>query len=391
VATRFPYPPRGGDRVRIYNVCAELSRHFTLHLLSLASSRERAEAANMDPGIFASITCIKHGWYSKAIGLLYALAHRLPLQVGLYRNPAMARIIKARGKEVNGVLLHLIRGAANIDRDETSNKLFVEFTDAISLNYERAATTSGNPWWLRQIYRFEGRRVSSFESQLLSSCQAAFVVTETDRQHLDRTASGTVSNKLVVAPNGTDSAQFPLIGPTRSRVLAFIGNMRYRPNVEAIKSFALQVLPLLRAQHPEWRVRVIGMIPRRTRAELEAITGLEVTGAVESIAETAKGALCGICPTSQGAGIQNKVLEYLALGLPAVVSPITALGLPPALRERVLVAELANDYVSAIEDLFENTDKAHHLGQMGRDVMIRGHSWEAQLGPMVSCLSQNMT
>jgi hypothetical protein len=74
-----------------------------------------------------------------------------------------------------------------------------------------------------------------------------------------------------------------------------------------------------------------------------------------------------------------------------VVSPITALGLPPALRERVLVAEQANDYVSAIEDLFENTDKAHHLGQMGRDVMIRGHSWEAQLGPMVSCLSQNMT
>ncbi len=383
LAPRFPYPVVGGDRLRLHAVATTLSAHLELTLVSLCESTAELEMAVPDDGVFAEVhRVLLPPWRSKLHTAL-ALPTRTPLQVAYYRDARFRRLAAELAPSHDGVFAHLIRTAAvalTLPRPR-----FLEMTDAISLNYERVRAGGGRHRDPRvAIYSVEQRRLLAAERALPDGFDASFLVSEVDRRHLfgpDPAARPDV----LVCPNGVDLDRFPyrVPEPQDPPVLAFIGNMCSLQNLDAAARAARDLLPLVRRSHPQARLRLIGRIPPDKARELRAVPGVEVTGEVPDVVAAAHGAAVAVAPLRLGAGVQNKVLEYLALGLPTVTTPVALEGLAAVPGRDLLVADGDADFAAAVCRLLDSPEVRLDLAKAGRSYVERHHAWAAALAPMV--------
>jgi len=166
----------------------------------------------------------------------------------------------------------------------------------------------------------------------------------------------------------------------------FLGNLTTLPNLDACAYFAREVLPLLRAHRP-WTFRVVGRISPRDARSLAAFDGVEVTGQVPDIAAAVRGARAGVCPMRMGSGVQNKILEYMALGLPAITSSLSLRTIAALPNREILVADDGRAFAEHLERLFADRDYGLRIATAGRDYVLRNHAWAAHLAPLVERMS----
>lgn len=386
---RYPYPVIGGDRLRIYFICKVLSAHFHLTLLSLCESdAEMAMELPMD-GIFDRIERVYLPKWRSRLNTLLALPTRTPLQNAYYRSPEFRRRIQCLVPEHDGVLAHLIRTGEAI-RDLPVPK-FIEMTDAISMNYTRVRLGRHNALDLRsKIYRIESERLDAYERVVVDDFDHSFLVSAIDRDFLfggDKERLARVS----VVSNGVDLSELPYSFTPKYGDLVFIGNMTSLQNFDAVQFMAKDILPLVRQERPEVRLRVIGRIGGNQRIQLERIEGVDVTGQVESVAAAAKGGAVGVCPVRLGAGIQNKVLEYMALGLPTVSTAIGLEGFGAKNGVELLVADEPRTFAGHVLRLLRDRDAAREMAEYARRYVESHHSWESVLQPMVDVIQRRLT
>jgi glycosyltransferase involved in cell wall biosynthesis len=184
---------------------------------------------------------------------------------------------------------------------------------------------------------------------------------------------------VVVATNGVDLEQFPFIGPGRDRRIVFIGNITSEQNFDACVFFARHVLPHL----AEFQFHVIGRVPRNKAAALASYPRVMVAGEVPSISHVAAGAFASVCPVRIGAGVQNKVLEYLAMGIPAVSTSIGIEGLALVPERDVLRADNPAEIAHALARLWNEPALADRLAISGHNYVAESHSWDRTLSPLV--------
>lgn len=371
---RLPYPPVGGDRLRVYQICKFLSREFELSLLSLCETEAEMEQLIPGDGIFARVERVPHGRWKRFTGLARALPTSLPMQVGYYHNSEFVRKVRAMAPAHDGALAHLVRTAAYLL--PCTLPTFVEMTDAISLSYARTAEHLGG---LRSIaYRAEACRLRRFEKRVIHTCDRTVLVSPVDRDSL---ALGDDAHKILICSNGVDTQALPFEYAPDGRTIVFIGKNLSRPNVDAITYFAQELLPAVRARAPQVRFKVVGEI-RPELAERLRAQGIEATGRVESVREATRGASVGVCPVRFGAGVQNKLLEYMALGIPAVTSPIGLEGLEATPGRHLVVATTPDEWGGAIAACLQRTEEAQALAIAARRFVEEHHSWAAHLVPL---------
>lgn len=384
VTPRYTFPVVGGDRLRIFQIAKALAREFSVDLLSLTASRHApvAPPAGAD-NPFHQIDQIYLPRWRSVLNCLLALPAQRSLQLAYFWSDEMAREVARRTPDYDAVLFHLARSAQYRSAD-TRTPAVVELTDAISLNYQRIQTTHGVPGLRAAIFALEQPRIGHYERRLLSTLDTCVLVSRVDRDYLLQGLAPDATHSILVCPNGIDLAQYPFQQhQPDSRTLAFVGNLESLQNLDAVHWFAREVLPLLRDHDAGFKLKVIGRIRTADRARLSRIQGVEVTGEVASIAAQLSGCLCGVCPVRIGAGIQNKILEYMACGLPAIVSPVGLEGLLATPGENVLVADGPQAYVKAILELRSNTRPGHALALAGRSYVEQHHNWQHNLQPLV--------
>ena len=373
---RYPYPVIGGDRLRIHRVCRTLARHYDLTLLSLCDDR-RELGHQPDDGVFSRIERVYLPRWRSIANVVAALPKPVPLQVAYYRDERFRRLLAELLPQHDAALAHLIRtGDYLIGADRPT---FLEMTDAISLNYERVRTTRSRGGLRGLVYAFEARRLKRYERDILGRFDAVSLVSSVDRDFL---LGGAIDDRVLVCSNGTDLDALRWRPPGRQPLLAFIGNMSSMQNLDACRHFAIDVLPRLRARWP-MRFRVIGRIRERDAASLRAIEGVEVTGEVDDVGAALGGALAGICSVRLGAGVQNKVLEYMALGLPVVTTTVGLEGLGATPREHLLVADTPAQFEERIAELVEHRELAVRLSIAGRLFIERRPGWDELLAPLL--------
>lgn len=378
VTPRFPYPVIGGDRLRIWQVARALAEHCDLTLLSLVESADDL-AVSVPDDVFARVERFVHPPWRSWLDSGLALPGRTPLQVAYYRDRALARRMRTMAPRHDAILTHLVRTAGYAL--DASVPHFCELTDAISLNYERAPASSVRD--VRSIaYGVERTRLRSFERKVVAAMDRSYVVSEVDRDVLTPPGDP-LRDKLAVSPNGVDLAGLPFVGDRAGLTTAFIGNNTSLQNVDAARFAARAVLPLLRRSHPEARLRIVGRIHAADADELAALPGVEVTGEVPSIPEAVADCVAAIAPVRVAAGVQNKVLEYAALGLPAVVSPMALEGLGAAPGRELLVADDAAGYAAHIGRLLDEPGLRDSLARAARAYVEREHDWSRVLAPLV--------
>jgi glycosyltransferase involved in cell wall biosynthesis len=379
---RFPYPPVGGDRLRIYQICRSLAGEFELSLLSMCESKQEMTIPIPQDGVFSYVERVYHGRIRASLGCFAALFSSEPIQVGYYRNPEFAGRFQDLADHCDGVVAHLIRTGAYLTR--CSLPKVVEMTDAISLTYQRGgAITSWNP--IRALlYRLEANRLIKFEREIVRTVDLTVLVSAIDRDFLLADAAG---REIQVCANGVDTNAFPFDYSPDERTIVFIGNNRAQHNVDAILYFVDQILPSIRVRRPGVQFKVIGPISDRLKRRLEREIGVIAVGEVKNVADAVKGASVGVCPVRFGAGIQNKLLEYMSLGIPAVTSEIGKEGLDVVPGEHLLVASSVREWADQICALLENTDLGRRVAQNSRSFVELEHSWPARMKPLLKSIN----
>ncbi|MBS1804119.1 MAG: glycosyltransferase [Acidobacteria bacterium] len=339
------------------------------------------DAAIPDDGVFARIERIFHGTLRRVTGCLRAIPSQIPIQVGYYQNPIFEKRLRQMAPEHDCLLAHLIRTASYITDFEMPKVL--EMTDAISMSYLR---TAQHERFIRAaLHRLEGRRLLNFERAVADQCDLNVLVSEVDRAFLFPPGK---NRNVMVCSNGVDSSALPFQFAPDGKTIIFIGKNSTRPNMDAILFFQEEVFPLVRARLPEARFKVIGQIGSEFRRKLE-VRGVIVTGSVVSVADAAAGASVGVCPLRIGAGIQNKILEYMAFGVPTVTSPLGLEGLAAVPGVHLMTAVQPSDWADKIVKLLTDRGISSPMAIAARRFVQEHHSWPAQLaglGDSIHCL-----
>lgn len=373
---RYPYPVIGGDRLRIYYLCRELAQSFSLTLLSMCDCREELESPLPDDGVFDRIERVYLPKWRSYLNVILALPTSIPLQVAYYRNKYFASRLQLLLPEHEAVLAHLIRTGDYVQN--VAKPRILEMTDAISLNYCRLKQSSVNKSLKSYVYTLEADRLLRYEKNILTKFDLVSLVSDTDRLFL---VEGRSANNVLVCSNGVDLRLFPFEPDYRYPVIVFIGNMTTLQNLDACHYFIDEVMPLLLNLRP-YIFRIVGKIQPKDAKRLSSFANVEVTGKVDDISTAVKGASVAICPMRIAAGVQNKILEYMALGLPTVTSSIGFEGLEAQAGEDLLIADEPAEYVMSIEKIIGNVDFAKNLARRARLYVERDHSWESKIAPM---------
>jgi sugar transferase (PEP-CTERM/EpsH1 system associated) len=262
-------------------------------------------------------------------------------------------------------------------------RTIVDFVDVDSAKWADYASQIGGPKsWL---YRLEARRVAKLEQQIGTWADAVSVVSAAEAGTLrEREHPGPV----IVASNGVDLEYWQPRPdtPTDPFTVAFVGVMDYRPNVDAVGTF-LRPWQRLLERFPQARLQVIGRSPTKGLRTLpHFLPSVEIVGAVPDVREYLARATVSIAPLRLGRGVQNKVLEAMAMGKAIVASPRALAGIPCEPGHDLLLATTPDEWVESIGQLFQNAERQAQLGANARKYVERQHCWNECLAPVTQAL-----
>jgi glycosyltransferase involved in cell wall biosynthesis len=368
ITPRFPYPPLSGGKLFVLNV-AEALRDYDLTLLSFCSSEEEMNFWPSD-GLFTSIHRIRLPRWKSYMSVLGAVLGSRPLQLAYYESKEFGEKVKQLLPKHDVVAAHLIRCGQYVEERHSNIPRVLMMADAISLAYQRMSKLSGAPLLWHLLYRIELPRLLKYERSCPEEFDQVWLHSEVDRDYLRLSAS-----RARIVPVGIDLEEFPFRPNRSGNVIAFIGNLSFSLNRDACRHFIQSVLPALRAKE-DIRFRVIGSCPANVKRDLEKSPGVEVTGTVDRIDDAVEDVFCGICPIRAGAGIQNKVLNYLALGIPCVTSEVGLEGLEAANGKELLVYKSIDEAISMLRLIHEDPALRSELALNGRKYVERAHDWK---------------
>ena len=257
----------------------------------------------------------------------------------------------------------------------------VDLVDVDSRKWAELANTSRG--LRRRIYAYEADRLARTEAAIAHQFDTITLTTEDEAEAYRQLVPWA---DVRVVPNGVDLDYFEPSGNNDQRTVAFCGALDYRPNVEALCWFAHRIWPRIKAGRPEARFRIVGRRPDGTVQRLARFAGVEVIGAVPDVRPYLRDAAAVIAPLHIARGVQNKVLEAMAMARATVVSPAAATGIGAHHEEDWRIARTAEDWLNHVRDLLDDPAAGQALGASARHFVETHHRWSDAIAPMADLL-----
>jgi len=355
---RLPYAPNRGDRLRAYQLLRTLAASGAeVDLISLAHDAEEASHAADLNGLAASVHVARVPRLRNLTRGAFLLPSQRPLTHALLDAPDITDVIaRVRRDRQPDVVLAYCSGMARFALEPALADLpcVVDMVDADSAKWAALAETT--PWPKRYVYTREARCLSRFEARAMQHASATLVVNAREREILRRL---TPDARILIVENGIDVDAFtPTAAPTEDPTVIFCGVMNYAPNSAGAAWLAREAWPIVRATLPAARLLLVGASPTQdVRALADADRSIAVTGTVPDVRPFLAQSAVAAAPLHTARGIQNKVLEAVAAGLPCVVTSTVADGLPKDVEPACLVADAAQAFADALLALLHQSGR----------------------------------
>jgi len=386
---RIPFPPNKGDKVRSFHLLEFLASRYRVHLGTFVDSPEdlvhvprlqkycaSSKVIEIRPAL-ARIRSVTGLWTGEALTLRY------------YRDAALAGWVRSIVRE-HGITKAVVFSSAMAPYvlDLTQLRVVVDFVDVDSAKWSQYAQS--RPWPLSAIFKREGARLLAFERAVANRTEASVFVTPAEAQ-LFRTLAPECSTRVHHAQNGVDTGYFspahelPSPFATDEDAIVFTGAMDYWPNVDAVSWFAQEMLPTIAAQRPRARFYIVGIAPTPAVQALAQDPRVVVTGRVPDVRPYLKHARVVVAPLRVARGIQNKVLEAMAMARPVVVSAAAAGALSGVAAKDFDVAEGAPEFIRKTIALMDG-ERGTCMGMAARERVLADYDWTKNLTPFDALL-----
>lgn len=370
VLSRYPWPLEKGDKLRAYHFLRVIARQHRVHLVAL--SRHNPSNADIDElhTFCRSVHVIRFRWWHILGGLFWALWHKKPFQVGYFRsNFARGAVEKiAKGLRPEVIFAQLIRVVPLVER--LHGIKIIDFQDAFSMNMERRAAISHG--MAKALFRREAHTIRRYERLVFDTFDRHIIIAEPDRDAVDHPNRKTI----LVVPNGVDFSWFQPDHLSNKRFdILFTGNMGYPPNIEGACRLARDILPGVRKSIPGATLLIAGANPSAQVKRLEG-KGIKVTGWLDDIRDAYTSARIFVAPMCSGSGLQNKLLEAMAMRMPCVTTPLANASLQAEPGRQIVEAETTEDITDAIVRLLQLPSLASELADAGFAFVKEQYNWD---------------
>ena len=374
---RIPYPPDKGDKIRAFHQLKAIAGCHEVDLFTLAD--DVSDLAH-EAVLRKYCGCVVVGRVNPRLARLRSLPYlltRTPLTIPyFYSSELRAEVRKAVATHAYDRVFVYCSAMAQYVEPGWGIPVVTDFVDVDSDKWMQYAGFTS--WPLASVYRREGRALREYERRICETSACVMVTTGREaalvRQISERT-------DVHVIPNGVDTEYFQPAANAQPAVptVGFTGDMSYFPNVEAVTYFAQKVLPGIRRSVPETRFLIVGRNPASRVKDLAKIPGVQVTGFVPDVREYLARMQVAVAPFSIAAGIQNKILEAMASGIPIVCTSRAAQGLSSGAAALADVADGPENMAVAIVELLRRPEQARAKGLRGRAQVAAEYQWERSL------------
>ncbi len=382
LAHRVPWPPNRGDKIRSHHFLQKLMDCAPVHVACFADDETERQVGWTRKAELASCEIVVRNKPKWRAGI-EALVAGKPISLASFESSRIRAYVEDLMATRMIECIFVFSGQmAQFIPPEFSGRVVMDFADVDSAKFESYADDGSGPMvW---INRREGRLLRAFEKDVAERADYSLFVSEAEAQ-LFHQRSGFSDDRVKAVGNGIDLEFYgaaevqPADVENRGPLILFTGQMDYQPNVRAVQSFSHQVMPDILSRIPDARFTIVGRAPADKVKQLDGKNGTVVIGPVDDIRRWIKAADVVVAPLRIARGIQNKVLEAMAMGKPVVASGCAAEGIDAISGEHFLIAQSIDQEAPLVCELLEDSERARRLGEQAKSLIHSRYSWETQL------------
>ncbi|MGB7405844.1 MAG: TIGR03087 family PEP-CTERM/XrtA system glycosyltransferase [Pacificimonas sp.] len=388
LAHRIPYPPDKGDKIRSWNILRHLAETFDVHLGAFVDDPEDRDHEAFLRTVCKQVFLLDMKPSARLPRLLNGLRTGRPLSIAAWDDRRMQDF--ASGLLDRGGIEHVFVFSGQmapyaLKHSGRSRMIMMDFVDIDSDKFRQYARQA--KWPMTKVHEREADLLSQFEKHVARNVDASLFVSNAEAE-LFKSYAGSYAHTVYALHNGVDleffspDADFTPLSLPGSPSLVMTGAMDYRPNIDAAIWMAKAILPLVRQRHPDATFTIVGSKPTNDVKALDTKPGVTVTGRVDDVRPYLAAADIAVAPVRIARGVQNKVLEAMAMGVPVVSTEPAFSGIDADPGRDLLVADQPSQFADAIIRLAESEADRKMLGEAGRAQMEARYSWSHQLSEL---------
>ena len=388
LAHRIPYPPDKGEKIRAWHILEHLARDWEVDLGCLVDDPADAQHLPVLRSCCAEVHAAPVKRSARIARTLFGTRPGQPLSLAWFQEPGLARWVRTAlgARRYEAVMVYSSAMAAYVPRAPGGALRILDMVDVDSEKWRAYAASAAG--LKRRVWAREARTLLAFERRAAAQFDRTLLVSAQEAQTFAALAPE-VAPRIDWVENGVDVARFDptcdwpdpfAAGPP----IVFSGTMDYRPNVEAVSFFASEVMPRLASLSPPPHFHIVGANPAPAVRALAELPRVHVTGSVPDMRPYLAHAAVTVAPLQIARGIQNKVLEAMAMARPVVASPEAHEGVQAVAGRDLLVADGAEATAAAVARVLAGGMPG--LGAAARAAVLKGHDWKATLARLDAIL-----
>ena len=372
IVSRFPFPLEKGDKLRAFHQIKELSSTYSITLIATTDSKVSKESIEQLRKYCSTIYIFRLSKISIAFNLFVQLFTKKPFQIGyFYSSKNYYRINKILDEiKPDHIYCQLIRVSEFVKNYHHCKKT-IDYMDALSKGIERRIEKA--PFYSKWLFKIESKRLAIYERQIFDYFENHIIISDQDRELILHPKKSTIE----CIPNGVDNSFFETISEQKKYDLLFVGNMSYAPNVEAANYISTELIPNLKKSNPTISFLISGANPHSSILKLAKNNStISVSGWVDDIRKSYAQGKIFVAPMMIGTGMQNKLIEAMAMGIPCITTSLANNAIKALNNESIIVANTKEEFIDAIEKLLSDSIYYSKIADGGKAFVKNNYNWK---------------